>query len=126
VSQDTTILIIDDNIDIFDAIGTILERSGYSVITASRGKEAIDIFKQTHEKIDLVILDAMMPDTSGHILYPIMKKIAPEIKVLLSTGYDRNEYVQKIMELGCNGFIQKPYSFKSLKNEIEKILSSSG
>jgi len=71
---------------------------------------------------DIVILDMIMPQMGGGETYDRMKEIDPDIKVLLSSGYSINGEATKILERGCNGFIQKPFSMRQLSQEVRKIL----
>ena len=101
----------------------ILETLGYQVLLARNGKEAIEVYKANKDKIDVVILDMIMPDISGGETYDLPKAINPQIKVLLSSGYSRDGQAQEILERGCNGFIQKPFDIKRLASKIRKILT---
>jgi PAS domain S-box-containing protein len=117
-----TILIVDDENDILETVSQMLTRFGYDVMTGSSGKAALDIYKKHHHSIDLVILDMIMPEMGGSELYPQLKQIDQSIKVLLSSGYNLNKQTQNLMDLGCDGFIQKPYSMAALTAEIGRIL----
>jgi len=68
--------------------------------------------------------DHLTPDMGGGETYDRMKDINPDIKVLLSSGYSINGQATEILERGCNGFIQKPFSMKELSNKIRGILKS--
>jgi len=107
---------------ILDVSKEILEQLGYEVLSAKSGREAIDVFKKHKDIIDLVILDMIMPEMSGGETYDALKEINADIKVLLSTGYSMNGQATKILERGCNGFIQKPFNIKSLSEKIREIL----
>ena len=95
---------------------------GYQVMIAWSGKEAIEIYKQNKDKIDMVILDMIMPEMSGGKTYDLLKEINPNIKVLLSSGYSIDGQATEILERGCNGFIQKPFNMKELSGKIREIL----
>jgi len=118
-----TILLIDDENIVIDVGGQILERLGYRVLTARSGKEAIEIYQANKNKINMVILDVIMPDMGGGETYDRLKKINPDIKVLLSSGYSINGQASEIMNRGCNGFIQKPFNMEQLSMKIRDILS---
>ncbi len=118
-----TILLIDDEDIIIDIGGQILERLGYRALIARSGKEAIEIYRTNKNKINIVILDMIMPDMGGGETYDRLKKINPEIKVLLSSGYSINGQAAEIMNRGCNGFIQKPFNVEQLSRKIRDILS---
>jgi CheY-like chemotaxis protein len=117
-----TILLVDDEELIIDVGGDILKFLGYTVFLARSGKEAVEIYQEHQEAIDLVILDMIMPDMGGGETYDILKKINPGIKVLLSSGYSINGQAREILEQGCDGFIQKPFSIEQLSKKIREIL----
>ena len=117
-----TILFVDDEKMIIDIGKQMLEIMGYKILTANNGKEAIDIYKKNMDKIDMVILDMIMPEIGGSEVYDRLRKINPEIKVLLSSGYSIDGQATAILNRGCNGFIQKPFSIKKLSKQLKKIL----
>jgi len=89
---------------------------------ARGGKEAIQLYKENKDKIDIVILDMIMPDMSGGETYDRMKEINPDIKVLLSSEYSINGQATEILERGSDAFIQKPFNMKQLSGSIREIL----
>jgi len=117
-----TVLFVDDEGMIIDVGREILKTLGYQVLLARGGKEAIEVYKANKDRIDMVILDMIMPDMGGGETYDLLKEINPQIKVLLSSGYSIEGQAQEIMERGCNGFIQKPFDVKQLSAKIRKIL----
>lgn len=117
-----TVLFVDDEDMIIDVGCQILEKLGYNILTAGSGKEAIAIYETKKDEIKLVILDMIMPDMGGGETYDRLKKINPQIKVLLSTGYSINGQASEIMDRGCNGFIQKPFNVKQLSRKIRDVL----
>jgi PAS domain S-box-containing protein len=119
-----TVLLVDDEEMILDVGSQLLEKLGYKVLVAGSGKEAIEFYKANKDKIDMVILDMIMPEMGGGETYDRMKKIEPKIKVLLSSGYSIDGQATEILKKGCDGFIQKPFSMKELSQSIRKILDS--
>jgi len=117
-----TVLFVDDEDMIIEIAEELFEQLGYKVLTARSGKEAIEIYKENKEQIDIVILDMVMPDMSGHDAYDRMKDINPKIKVLLSSGYSIKGRATEILDRGCNGFIQKPFKMKELSQKLREIL----
>ncbi len=95
---------------------------GYTVLVARDGKEAIQLYKENKDKIDIVILDMIMPDMGGGETYDRMKENNPDIKVLLSSGYSIDGEAEEILERGCDGLIQKPFNMKQLSGSIREIL----
>jgi len=85
-------------------------------------EEAVRVYKANKDKIDLVILDMVMPDRGGGETYDQMREINPSATVLLSSGYSIDGQATEILERGCNGFIQKPFTIKELSGRIREIL----
>jgi len=117
-----TLLLVDDEDMIVDVGCGIIEKLGYKSLTATSGEEAIGVYKKNHDKIDLVIIDMIMPDMGGGETYDKLKEINPDFKVLLSSGYSINGQATEILERGCNGFIQKPFNMADLSKKIREIL----
>jgi CheY-like chemotaxis protein len=117
-----TVLFVDDE-DMISEVGeAILKELGYKVLLAGNGKEAIEVYKNNKDKIDMVILDMIMPEMGGDRAYEIIKEINPDVKVLLSSGYSVEGEAAKILEYGCDGFIQKPFNMKRLSKSIREVL----
>lgn len=119
-----TILLIDDEEMVIETSKGILEKIGYNVIIAMNGKDAVDIFKQRKDEIELIILDMIMPGMSGGTTFDFIKEIKKEIKVLLSSGYSISEEARQLLDRGCNGFLQKPYDIYTLGNKIREIMGN--
>lgn len=117
-----TILLVDDEDVILDVGEKFLKVLGYKVFVAKNGAKAIEIFKGYHDSIDLVLLDMIMPQMGGGEVYDRLKEISSDVRVLLSSGYSINGEASKIMERGCNGFIQKPFDVMQLSQRIRAIL----
>lgn len=122
IKGEGTILLVDDEEVIIDVGRDILEVLGYKVFVAKSGKEAIEIFKVRDSNIDLVILDMIMPGMGGAETFDILKSIYPGIKVILTSGYSIDARPTKMLEKGCDGFIQKPYSVQTLSQKVREIL----
>ena len=122
VEGQETVLLVDDEDMIIDVGKRMLKKLGYQVFTAIDGKEAIEIFKKHQAKIDLIVLDMIMPKMGGGETYDRLKKIKPEVKVLLSSGFSINGQASEILNRGCNGFIQKPFNLQNLSQNIRAIL----
>jgi two-component system cell cycle sensor histidine kinase/response regulator CckA len=117
-----TILLIDDEKMILDVGRELLEELGYTVLSALSGREALDIFQKNSDEIDLVIMDMIMPGLGGGETFDRLRAINPNIKVLLSSGYSVNGQASKILQRGCDGFIQKPFNLNQLAEKIGKIM----
>ncbi len=117
-----TVLIVDDEEVIIEVGRELLGAIGYKVLTAIDGKEAIEIYKKNMDKIDIVLLDMIMPDMGGGKVFDIIKKINPDAKVLLISGYSLDNQAAEILNRGCDGFIQKPFGLNELSGKIRKII----
>ena len=117
------ILLVDDEPMILEIGREILAALGYEVLTASSGKEAIDVYSRNRDQISLSILDMIMPHMSGGELFDRMAAINPQVKVLLASGYSIEGEAREILGRGCKGFIQKPFSISELSQKIRTILS---
>jgi two-component system cell cycle sensor histidine kinase/response regulator CckA len=117
-----TILAVDDEEIIRSFLREILKKLGYRVMLASDGKEALQIFEEHREEIDAVIIDMIMPQMGGRETFREIKKLNPEVKVLLATGYSQDGAAQRILEEGVRGFIQKPFDLPELSQKLREIL----
>ena len=117
-----TILLVDDEEEVLKVGEKFLKAMGYQVLTAHDGKEAIEVHQKHQESIDLVLLDIVMPIMGGSEVFDRLKKINPNIKVLISSGYSIDGEATKILERGGSGFIQKPFDIKQLSQSIRVIL----
>jgi len=118
-----TILLVDDEEIIIDVSPEMLTELGYEVLTAKSGEKALEQYRINKDKIDLVILDMIMPGMGGGETYDRLKQIDPEITVLLSSGYSIDGQATEILKRGCNGFIQKPFNIEILSKKIREILN---
>ncbi|MCP4579376.1 MAG: PAS domain S-box protein [Deltaproteobacteria bacterium] len=121
-----TVLFVDDEAMITETGKDLLELLGYEVLIAGGGKEAIRIYEENKDQIDIVVLDMIMPDMSGGVTYDEMKEINPNVKVLLSSGYSINGQATEILDRGCRGFIQKPFNVRGLSQKLREILDVKG
>ena len=119
-----TVFLIDDDDMVSDVSELILKNSGYDVVSAKSGKKAIEVYEESYSRIDMVILDMILPDMGGGDTYDRLKEINPKVKVLLASGYDIDYQGRDIMERGCDGFIQKPFNMNELLEKIRGILTS--
>ena len=117
-----TVLLVDDEETIVSVGREMLQALGYSVITASGGLEAIEIYRSRNRAIDLVILDMIMPDLEGGKTLDALKEIDPGVKVILSSGYSLNNEAEAIMQRGCEAFMQKPFNVYALSQTVRDVI----
>jgi CheY-like chemotaxis protein len=119
-----SILLVDDEESTVQVEQLMLKQLGYTVIPARSGREAVDLYKENAAAVDLVALDVIMPGLSGKDTYHELKKIDPHVKVLLVSGYSLNRQIEELLELGCYGFIQKPFDIVQLSRKIRQMLEN--
>ncbi len=117
-----TVLIVDDEEAVLEVSKELLEALGYMVLTAKDGREAIDVYRTNMNDIDIVLLDMVMPRMGGGKVYDRMKQINPNVTVVLSSGYSMRGEATDILNRGCNGFIQKPFTMRELSGKIREVL----
>ncbi|MGZ3593414.1 MAG: ATP-binding response regulator [Syntrophales bacterium] len=122
VKGEGTILLVDDEDMIVEVSRELLEVLGYHVHVAKNGRDAIEIYKEKQNEIDVIILDMIMPGMSGGEIFEVLKSINPDVRVILSSGYSINGKAKEIMKRGCKAFIQKPFQMGDLSDKIQKVL----
>jgi nitrogen-specific signal transduction histidine kinase/ActR/RegA family two-component response regulator len=121
-----TILIVDDEEIVRRTAAAILEKQGYSVITAENGKVALHIFRRFSEEIGVLLLDVTMPVMDAEETFRELKALRPDVKVILSSGYNETEALRRFTHGGQAGFIQKPYTSTRLLEKIRATLETAG
>ncbi len=116
------VLLVDDEETITEIMEKALTLTGYKVMLARGGEEAIDLYKKNQNRIDLVVLDMIMPGMNGGKVFDRLREMNPGLKVILSSGYSIDGEASQIMARGCNGFIQKPFGIKELSQKIREVL----
>jgi CheY-like chemotaxis protein len=115
------ILIVDDEETVCATGKQMLERIGFSVITAPDGREALKVFRECDE-IVCVLLDLTMPHMDGEQTFREMRRLCPKIKIILCSGYNERETTQRFMGKGLAGFLQKPYTIAELREMLREVL----
>jgi len=126
VSDGEKILLVDDEKHVRELGKGILERAGYTVITASNGNEALEVYAREQPDIDLVVLDLIMPQMSGPKCLEEMLKINPQAKVIISTGYSLAAQEHLQVESLVRGFVNKPYVLGRMVRAVKRALKAEG
>jgi len=116
-----TVLIVDDEEMILKVGKKMLEKMSHKVFAASSGREAIKVFKEEKDQIDLVVLDMIMPEMGGKETFERIREINPEVKILIASGYSQGDNTAEILEQGGSGFIQKPFTMTALAQKIKEL-----
>ncbi len=117
-----TILIIDDEEHVRELSKSLLEKMGYIVFSAENGKKGLEIYKEKKKNIDLVLLDIIMPEMSGEETFKRLISYDPDIKVLIISGFSKEEKAMEMLNGGAMGFIQKPFNAADLSLAINKAV----
>ena len=115
-----TVLLVDDEETVRGIGKEMLQELGFTTLTANDGREAVEIYKQ-NPNICFVILDLTMPHIDGEQCFRQLKQLNPDIKVIMSSGYNEQEVTQKFVGKRLAGFVQKPYKLSVLKETIQNI-----
>lgn len=116
------VLLVDDEDVLRESTGELLRSLGYEVIEAVDGQDALDKFQAHASEIGLVIMDLTMPRMDGKEAFLAMKRLDPEARIVLSSGYSEHEVTGSIHDKSLAGFLQKPYRFKELQALVERLL----
>lgn len=119
---DRTVLLVDDEPIVADVAALMLGKLGYRVHQALGGEVALELFREHHGEIDLVLLDMIMPGMGGRETFRRLKEIDPDVRVVLSSGYSIEGQAQELIKDGCLGFLQKPYNLSDLDSKLETAL----
>lgn len=117
-----TILFADDESEIRQLANLVLAGHGYKIIEAEDGQQAIDIFRDHHEELQLVILDLMMPKKTGLEAHLEISEIDSSVPVVFSSGFNENEALEKLPAKTKSRFLKKPYLAQDLRQLVEDIL----
>ncbi|RJR49201.1 MAG: PAS domain-containing sensor histidine kinase [Desulfobacteraceae bacterium] len=117
-----TVLLVDDEDMILEVALSMLTALGYKVLTAKSGQEAAELYRERWKKIDLVILDMIMPAMGGKETFEELRKINRDVRVLLSSGYSIDSRAKLLLEEGCRGFIQKPFNLSAFSSKLRDVL----
>jgi PAS domain S-box-containing protein len=121
-----TILLVDDEAALLDIGRIFLSDEGYQIITAGSGEEALKIFQGNEGHPDLVILDVGMPGMGGQQCLAKILQIDPSAKVIITSGYSRNNQLKRILEAGASGFVAKPFQRADLLLTVRQVLGLPG
>lgn len=122
IKGEGTILIIDDEKTMTMIAQEILEECGYEVFIANDGWKGVQLYRDNFSKINAVVLDLSMPGVSGLEVLEELQNINPNVKVLMASGYIKNDNLEKAITMGVRGVLHKPYSPEELSQKIHELL----
>jgi len=119
--QSGLVLLVDDEDMIRRSVGRFLLRSGYDVVLACDGVEAVELVRERGNELRLIILDMLMPVMDGEKTFEVIHEIAPEVPVLIASGFVRDGKIERLLDMGVAGFIEKPFELNHLAGEIADL-----
>jgi len=119
-----TILLVDDEELICQLSRKVLEHVGYTVLIANNGEEALELYRQEHHRISLVLLDLIMPKMGGRQCIKELKAVNPAAKVLITSGYSSKGKAADMAEMGALGFVRKPHMASELLRKVREALDA--
>jgi CheY-like chemotaxis protein len=117
-----TVLVADDEAAVRDVASRMLRRSGFAVLEAADGEEAVEAFRNAADRIVLVLLDLTMPRKDGVAAFREIRALRPDLPALLLSGYSQQDVSRKFGDLGFEGFVQKPYDYETLRRKVREAL----
>jgi PAS domain S-box-containing protein len=119
-----TVLVGDDEAAVREFLGHVLRKCGLSVIMADDGREAVKLFREHAPEISAVLLDVTMPGLGGVEAFVEIRKIRPDARIILSSGYSEAEIAARFRGGEIDGFLQKPYEPEALIQKLSELLTS--
>ena len=116
------ILVVDDEESVRALATHILQRAGFEVVTASNGREAVEVYARRQRDVRLVLLDMTMPHMDGEATFRALRELDPEAQIVVSSGYSKQEVAAQFAGKGLAGFVQKPYKTDDLLGKIRDLL----
>ena len=120
----SAILLVDDDPAVREFVTEALERSGGTVLVAKDGAEAIEVYRRYADEIALILLDMTMPEMNGAEALRELRRIRPDVRVVLMSGFSEQLAVQALGDRGPDGFLQKPFFPETLTRKIQQVLST--
>jgi CheY-like chemotaxis protein len=118
-----TILLVDDEEPVRNVAGRMLERLGFAVIRAGDGREAVDLFRAHAPDVVCVLLDLAMPRMDGEETFRELRRIQPDVRVVLTSGYSNQEIMGRFRSAGLAGSIEKPFQLETLSTKLREVLA---
>jgi CheY-like chemotaxis protein len=123
-TRQKTVLAIDDESVMLDILKAALEDAGYTVLTATSGSENIKLYREQWRNIHVVLLDFMMPEMTGDLVFDHLKQINPNIAVLVVSGSVDRPRQMMMMQKGVRGIVQKPFYLSELVRQVSQVISA--
>ena len=124
IKTSRTILVVEDEIRMLNILERYLSKCGYTVLLASDGEAAMNVYLRQKEKIDVVLLDIELPKLDGWNLLSKMKAANPDVKVVVTSGFLDSQLELRLLNAGAKRAIQKPYQIEEMANALQEVIDS--
>ena len=115
---------VEDEHLVMEVNRAIIEKLGYHVLEAKSGKEAVRIAEQYEGRIDFALLDVILPDMDGSLIYPKLMAARPDLTVVVCSGYSLDGPARDILDNGAESFIQKPFTVAALSAVLKRVVKN--
>lgn len=119
-----TILIVENEPFVLDAMEEILASGGFKSICVRDGNRGVATYQERSSEIDVVILDMNLPGMAGPEVYQLMQRVNPNVKVIVSSGYDEYDVIERFGEPRPTSILKKPFNAQMLLDRVQSVLSS--
>jgi two-component system, cell cycle sensor histidine kinase and response regulator CckA len=119
---DATVLVVEDDPITREVVQEVVQSFGYKVVSAADGRAALEIFVNASVPIDVVLSDMIMPDMGGIVLYQKLKKLWPDVKMIIMTGYPLEDSGRALLEQGIIAWVNKPFSAQEIAEKLRQAL----
>jgi two-component system cell cycle sensor histidine kinase/response regulator CckA len=119
-----TVLLVDDEGPVREVVGDMLKSLGYSVLRAASGEEALRLLAKHRNRVELAVLDLIMPGMNGAEAFRRLRELRPDLSVLLSSGYSSGAEAERLLKEKACAFLQKPFGLAALKDSLEQLLAN--
>jgi two-component system cell cycle sensor histidine kinase/response regulator CckA len=124
IKTSRTILVVEDEIRMLNILERSLSKYGYTVLLASDGEAAMNVYLRQKEKIDVVLLDIELPKIDGWNLLSKMKAANPDVKVVFTSGFLDAQLEWRLLNAGAKRAIQKPYQIEEMVSTLQEVIDS--
>jgi CheY-like chemotaxis protein len=118
------VLVVDDEEMVRTFAAKALVSLGYEVVQAPDARSALDSYQEDPDSFELVLMDLILPKTGGDELFARLRKIRPEVRILIMSGYSKQKVVDDLLRSGAQGFLSKPFTLEDLSQRVASEIST--
>jgi two-component system cell cycle sensor histidine kinase/response regulator CckA len=124
LERESTILAVDDETQVVDMVASVLRMAGYRVLTATCGWDAVQVYQNCPDRIDLLVTDVIMPDLTGPVLAQRLRQKQPDLQVLFISGFHDAELVQRFVVQKGFTLLPKPFKVEALLRVVQESIGT--